>query len=173
MPKSSQTAEFVRLLTQCQGSVYSLILASVPNWADADEILQETNVRLWEQFDKYVPGSDFCSWARTIATYQVMTYRKTRGRQREQFVETFVEEMFGAVGEVPTSARRDALLKCLERLPESNQSILRSYYAPGADPSALALALKRTVESLRLTLFRLRRALRECIERQLRIESRQ
>lgn len=46
MNSESTREEFVRLLTQHQRRVYAYILGIVPNWNDADEILQETNIRL-------------------------------------------------------------------------------------------------------------------------------
>jgi DNA-directed RNA polymerase specialized sigma24 family protein len=41
--------QFIRLMTKHERLVYGYILSLVPNWADADEILQETNIRLWEE----------------------------------------------------------------------------------------------------------------------------
>jgi RNA polymerase sigma-70 factor (ECF subfamily) len=165
---------FVRLLAQHQRSVYALILSLVPNWADADEILQETNVRLWEQFEKYEPGTDFGAWSRAIAKYQVMTYRKKKGRQREQFTDAFIDQVADELERCDLHAERhQALSRCLERLPERSRELLRDYYAPHAAPREVAARCGRTLESLRLSLFRLRRALRDCIDRRLSAEASQ
>ena len=77
--------QFVRLLTQHQRRVYGYILTMVVNWNDADEILQETNLRLWEEFDRFEPGTDFAAWAIRVAYYQVLTWRKKRDRSRLVF----------------------------------------------------------------------------------------
>lgn len=63
------TVEFLRLLSQHERRVKSFILALVPNWADADDLYQETTVRLWEQFADYDPDQEFGAWACTIAYY--------------------------------------------------------------------------------------------------------
>jgi len=78
-------ATFVRLLTQSERRVYGYILKMVVDWNDADEILQETNVRLWEEFDRFQPGTDFAAWAIRVAHYQVLTWRKRRDRSRLVF----------------------------------------------------------------------------------------
>src|SRR5689334_17416818 len=84
-------ATFVRLLTQHERRVYAFILSLVPSWHDADEILQETNVRLWTEFERFEPGSDFCAWACAIAKYQVLTHRKQQARQRVRFTDEFLD----------------------------------------------------------------------------------
>jgi RNA polymerase sigma-70 factor (ECF subfamily) len=162
---------FVRLLALNQRSIYALILSLVPNWADADEILQETSLRLWEHFDRYVPGTDFGAWARTLAKFQVMTYRRKKGRQREQFGDEFVEVMATEAERRDVNSceadRDEALSKCLQSLPEHSRELLRAYYAPGAVPHQVAQSRARTIEWLRLALFRIRRILRSCIEQRL------
>jgi RNA polymerase sigma-70 factor, ECF subfamily len=51
--------EFARLFSKHDRSIFLLILSLVPNWADAEEVQQETNVKLWQEFDKFQLGSDF------------------------------------------------------------------------------------------------------------------
>jgi RNA polymerase sigma-70 factor (ECF subfamily) len=148
-----------------------LILSLVPNWADADEIMQETSLRLWEEFDRYVPGSDFGAWARTLARFQVLTHRRKTGRRREEFGAAYVQVM-AAEAERRAAGRdegdcQEALKRCLERLPEHSRDLLCAYYEPGGDARAVAQARGRSVEWLRLALFRIRRMLRDCIERRL------
>ena len=63
-------------MTKYERMVYGYILSLVPNWADADEILQETNIRLWEEFEKFQPGTNFAAWAIRVAHFQVLTWRK-------------------------------------------------------------------------------------------------
>ena len=58
-PASDRLGEFVRLLTEHDRGVLLFILSLVPNWTDAEEIQQETNVKLWQGFGKFQLGSDF------------------------------------------------------------------------------------------------------------------
>jgi RNA polymerase sigma-70 factor (ECF subfamily) len=171
-----RTSRFVRLLGQHEREIYAFILCLLPNWADADDVLQETSVRLWEEFDKYRDGSDFAAWARTVARFQVLTYRKRRGRRREQFADTFIELVAdrsteqAATGVEP--ARNAAQEKCLQRLPEHNRALLSAYYEPGAVVRDVAVRVGRTAESLKVTVFRIRRALHQCIDREMRGQGR-
>ena len=64
--KKPKTVEFLRLLLQHERRIRAYILALVPNWADADDLYQETTVRLWEQFADYNPEKEFGAWACTV-----------------------------------------------------------------------------------------------------------
>ena len=81
----ARTREFVELLSQCERRLYSYILSLVPNFNDADEIAQQTRLRLWERLDRYEPGRDFGAWACTIAHYEYLTWRGKQSRDRLQF----------------------------------------------------------------------------------------
>src|SRR5450830_1166008 len=76
---------FVQLVTQYQQRVHLFILSLVPNRADADEILHETNMVLWRKFEEFRPGSDFRAWAFQVAYNKVKSFRERHGRDRLRF----------------------------------------------------------------------------------------
>lgn len=165
-PADDRNKRFVRLLTQNERRIFAFILALVPNWSDADDVLQETNVRLWEQFDRFEPGTDFGAWACTIARYQVMTLRKTKLRSRlvfsDEFVKTVAEEYETQSG--LTAARREALERCIELLNPRHREMLRAYYEPQTTAEDVAKRIGRTVQAVYKTLQRVRKALHDCID---------
>ncbi len=165
--------QFVRLLTQNERKIYGFILSLVPNWADADEILQETNVRLWKQFGKFVPGTDFAAWACTVAHFQVKTFRKRAGRQKVVFSQAFVdavaEEALAAQQEV--GARQSALAMCLERLQEKSRQMIDLCYRQGFSIREAATQLGRTADATYKALSRIRHSLHDCVQRRLASES--
>ena len=169
----SDPQEFVRLLTQSQRRVYAFVLAMVPNWADADEILQETNVRLWDEFARYSPGTDFGAWACTVARYQVLTFRKRQSRERVRFTDAFLDVVAEewAAGDDDAADRHVALEQCVNQLAPVNRDLLRAYYRPGADAAAVADGAGRSVEALYKALSRIRRFLHDCIRRRLDVRT--
>jgi hypothetical protein len=56
------TERFVRLFLDGQREILRYILALVPGIDDAQEILQETAVDLWQKFDRYDPAIPFTPW---------------------------------------------------------------------------------------------------------------
>jgi len=163
---------FVRLLTQHERQVYAYILRLVVNWNDADEILQETNIRLWEEFERFEPGTNFAAWAIRVAHYQVLTWRKRRDRSRLVFDDDVLARVAAANADEPAEdSRRLALAECLGRLPERNRDLLLRCYADRATIRGVAEDLRRSTEAVYKSLQRIRMALHDCIERRLAMES--
>lgn len=162
--------EFVYLLTKHERRIYGYILSLVPHWNDADEILQETNLRLWDEFDKFRPGTDFNAWALRVAYFQVLTWRKQRSRHKLVFDDSLIEQIHEtqeASSEL-IEARREALRTCLESVNEDSRVILSKYYSDGERAAAIAQAMNRSAQSVYKGLQRLRASLHRCVELRLR-----
>jgi len=161
--------QFIRLMTKHERLVYGYILSLVPNWADADEILQETNVRLWEEADKFEMGSNFGAWAKRVAYFQVLTWRKRASRSRLVFDQRVID----AIAEEPSwndeafEARQQALGDCVSELPDHSRELLRNCYVSGSKIKDVAVELRKTPSSVYKALERIRVVLHSCIERKL------
>lgn len=161
--------DFVRLMTRYERLVYGYILGLVPNWADADEILQETNIRLWEEFDKFVPGTNFAAWAIRVAHFQVLTWRKQTSRRRLVF-DPQVIDLLAAEPEWDENhfeVRQRALGDCMTELPEHSRELLRQCYARGSKIKDVAVRFERSPGSVYKALERLRELLHSCIQKKL------
>ena len=158
--------EFVRLLLQHERRLYAYILSLVPRWSDADEIYQETILRLWEGFDRFDPGTNFAAWAIQVAHFQVLTWRKRVKRSKLVFgleaIEKITEEQT-QTDRAQDDARHQALSDCIEKLSDRNRDLLKRCYADGTRIREVAERLDRTVESVYKALQRLRLSLHKCI----------
>lgn len=164
--------EFVRLYEEHKHSLYGYILSLVPNVAAADEVCQNASVVLWEEFERFNPASDFRAWARTIAYYEVLTYRKTRSRERVQFNSELLDVLAdrAAVRSDELSARRDHLSDCIGRLPEFKRQVIQLYCCAGMKLRVVAEKLGRSAAVVEKTLARTRRTLYDCVEMAVRRE---
>jgi len=171
-----KTEQFLKLLGAHERNLFAYVYALAPNWQDAEEVMQRVRIRIWQQFDQYDVEKPFDAWARAIAYYLVLAYRKEKKRQREFFSERVLE----AIGQQfdthlhGASERRDALLNCLNKLDERKRELVTKYYASARETSeAIAAMLSMTPNALRQSLFRIRKVLLECVERTMQAESRQ
>jgi RNA polymerase sigma-70 factor (ECF subfamily) len=163
---------FAQLLATCQRRVFLYALRLVHNAADAEEILQETNLVLWRKFDQYEPGTEFARWACRIAYYEVLKFRQRRTREERVFSNDFIETLAteSEASMDPLDARRDALAQCLGKLRESERRLVLRRYQENATTRSVAEALGRSVQGTRKALHRIRMALLACIERTLAAE---
>jgi DNA-directed RNA polymerase specialized sigma24 family protein len=72
--------QFMRLFLTNQRRFYGLILSLVTNPTDADDILQEVSVRMWQKYCEFKPGTDFAAWGLRFARFEAMNFLKTRRR---------------------------------------------------------------------------------------------
>jgi RNA polymerase sigma-70 factor (ECF subfamily) len=170
----SRTEEFIRLITLYQPRVYLFVLSLVHNRADADEVLQETNLVLWKRFAEFELGTDFRAWAFQIAFFKSRQFLDRSPRSRVQFGESFLETLASVASAESDrfDSRQEALVHCLEQLSEKDRQLIDARYQPDATVASVAQQLGRSTEAVYKGVQRLRRALHDCIQRKMSAEDR-
>lgn len=159
---------FVELLGRHERDLFGYIFAMTANWDDAQEVMQRLRIRIWEQFEQYDQERPFGPWARAIAYYLVLAYRKEKSRQREYFTERVLQLLDQAYHTAGASLgeSREALVECLSKLSDDKQQLITEYYSPGG-PASLERSLGKTANALRQMVHRIRRLLHDCVDRRM------
>lgn len=161
--------QFLQLFLAHERRIRGFILALVPNWSDADDLLQETSAVLWRQLDSFEPGTDFAAWALSVARYQVLNYRRRERTRAARFSDRTFEALLDLAARSSSSsdARRDALEGCLAKLGESERELIRLRYQSDATTQAVADQLGRPMKAVYKALNRIHDALLQCVRRSL------
>jgi RNA polymerase sigma-70 factor (ECF subfamily) len=167
--RPDRARQFVELLARNERRLSQYVLALVPNWADADDLVQQTKVRLWEQFDEYDPSKDFGAWACTIAHYLVLAHRKQTQRRHARLSNEYVRVMAAEVERLAADqdARRSALEECLKQLTEGSRRLIGLCYGGSRTIKDVAEQLNRSVGATQKAVYRIRQKLQTCIEQRL------
>jgi RNA polymerase sigma-70 factor (ECF subfamily) len=169
-----QAEKFVALLGAHERNLFAYVYSLTANWQDAEEVMQRVRIRIWQQFDQYDEEKPFDAWARAIAYYLVLAYRKEKSRQREFFTEAVLEAVSNQFDTHLQNVdnRRDALLRCLDKLDQRRRELVTAYYS-AASPTGEAIAskLSMTPNALRQAIFRIRKILHECVARTMCAEA--
>ncbi len=164
--------DFVRLFLQAEPGLRGLLRVLLPSVTDVDEVLQETSLVLWKKFDRFEMGTSFSAWASVIARFEVLKYRRERARDRHVFSDEVVELLGAQVvesGEALARERR-ALQTCLTKLRDTERALVTAVYTRGAAMKEAAEVTGRSVAAAYKALSRIRMALLQCIEREMRKE---
>lgn len=172
MGEMKPSEEFASLYTGCQSRLYAFICSLLGSANDAADVLQETNLVLWQKSDEYMDGTDFLAWAFRVAHLQVMAHREKRGRDRISFNDDLLMTLARETSEYQREAddRLPALSNCISKLSQRNQELLRKRYGLGVSVKSLAEELDRSASAVGVTLHRIRAALTRCIHEYLRKE---
>src|SRR5208283_4289181 len=84
---------FMRLFLQNERRVYAYIVTLLANRADADDVLQEASLVMWDKFDEEHPPDDFAAWGCRIAYFKVLDFRKKHARSRVLFSQAMLERV--------------------------------------------------------------------------------
>ena len=162
---------FERLLAEHATAVRLYVRSLMPGYEGADDLAQETLLRLWQKREQFLAGTYFKAWAFQIAKFLVMNQRRKLARSpvvvldeelMEQIDHRWMEKDAGV-----TSSHQEALSQCLQTLKQEDQRLLHARYATDASLETYAAQEGTQPGTLKARLFRLRDALRDCIERRL------
>jgi RNA polymerase sigma-70 factor (ECF subfamily) len=167
--------EFIRLFGLNQGRVFAYIVAMLPRWADAEDVLQRTSLVLWRKFDRFDPSTNFIRWACTVAHLEALKYLKQEGRKRQVFKDAVLEKL--AHTRMAHSdlfeTRQLAMDDCVAQLSPSDRAIIEHYYYHGRKTAAeVAEELGRPTNTVLKALIRIRGALQRCIDKSTSSEQR-
>lgn len=161
--------EFVDLLNRYQSQIFNYIFCIVQSLPDAEDVFQETTLAMWDHFEEFESGSDFLAWASKFARYRALNFVRSRRKERLFFSEVLIGELAKNVLEVAEArdARLQALEFCREKLSDIDQKLLALCYGTCNTIGEAAEVLGRPLQSVYQSLWRIRRALHECIKRTL------
>lgn len=168
------SSEFIGQVTRCQRQLYAFIFSQVLRATDAEDVLQETNLVLWQKSAEFQPGTNFLAWAFRVAQFQVMAFRKKKQRAREHFDAELIALLADEAQQrlQQFDARHQAMLDCMQRLPDEQRRLIAQRYQPGGSVKEMAIQCGRKPNAVSEALRRIREALRRCIERKLAAEGR-
>ena len=162
---------FLRLFLQNERRLYAYILTLLPNRADADDVLQEASLVMWDKFDAGRPPDDFAAWGCRIAYFKVLDFIKKNQRSRVHFSQALLERVAETAvehaGTLQLDARSEALAGCVAKLSSLDRDLLTQRFADGATTQSVAAQVGRSVEAVYKALARIRQALFDCVTRSL------
>lgn len=164
--------QFTRCWTQAQPLVASYLAAVVPDFRDAEDLLQNVAVVCLRKFGDYDPQRPFVAWALGIARFEVLRLHRGRARSPLLYDDALLDQVAVVCEELAPEldCRARALRECVQRLRARAHELVRLRYDEELKPAAIADRLRVAVVAVRVMLSRTRASLRECIERKLRQE---
>ncbi len=162
----SLPADFVARLTASQGALYSFIVSLMGGLEQANDVLQETNLKLCRKAAQYDAEQPFLRWAYVFARNEVMSWRTRQARSRLVFDDELVTKIAAIFESVEGGAERElsALEKCVEKLPERQRALVASRYGRGEALQEIAARLDMPENAVAALFYRLRKALAKCVE---------
>ena len=154
---------FAELVTRYERRLFNFLLRRVPCAADAEDIVQEAFLRAWQSIDRYDPTWEFSTWlytiARRLAASEIAAVRR---RARHQPATDAAARSIDPSQLVADRESQTNLWTIAQRVLNSDQqTALWLRYSENMSVQDIANVLGRTRVSVRVLMFRARKALAE------------
>lgn len=168
---SGQTEAYAGLVRLYQREVWGVAAALLHDAHRTEELVQQAFVEAYLHLDRYEPGRDFGAWIKSIARNLVREDLRARSREnrRMRAYREHLEARFrdDAAAERYETRLAEAHARCREVLAGPSARALDLRYGQSRSFEEIAADLGRSVEAVRQMLFRVRLALRDCIEKRM------
>jgi RNA polymerase sigma-70 factor (ECF subfamily) len=143
----------------------------------AEDVIQEVWVRLAAEIEKGIAIENQPAWCRGVARNLILKHwrkqQTTKVVADSEVMEAFLAQVETAFSEVDQDAddewqqRQQALDDCVATLPEKSRRMLSLRYEGRQSVEEVARATGQTFDAVTKSLYRLRQALADCVERKL------
>jgi RNA polymerase sigma-70 factor, ECF subfamily len=163
---------FLSLFLRSEREIFRYVAALVPSVPDAEDIVQQTAVALWEKFEAYNPTQPFTPWACRFALNKARQWIERRQRWQALLERGLAEELAQRRQELQPEfeLRLRQLEGCLGKLPEGQRSLVEGYYYERTSIERLAERSGRSATATYKMLQRVRHTLQLCVESQAKPE---
>lgn len=158
-----------RQWTQALPVLTAFVMSSVRDRQHAEDIIQEVGAAVSAKFTEIPEGVSFNTWALAIARNHIHKRYRANQRDKHLFKSEALEALAGAYDRLSdsTDEMRAALDQCVDLLPERSRRIIELRYQQDKRVDGIANMLGSTANAVSGVLFRVRQALRNCIEKRM------
>jgi RNA polymerase sigma-70 factor (ECF subfamily) len=161
----------IKNLLRHEKMLKGMITALVGDRVTAEDLFQETAVIMTRKREQFPEDGSFAAWSCAIAKNIVRDHRKKMVRQKVRLLDEEALEAVAAVFEGSAGRdwedRRRALEECTEILPPEHRDLMRKRYEENVPVGKIAGLLNKTRGAVDTMLYRVRKALLDCVETKL------
>ena len=159
--------QFLEHYMEIQRPLRAYLLAATGNLHETDDLSQVVWQVLWRKLDQFDGARSFKAWSFGIARLEVLKWRQGKARSRE----VLSGETLDRLADTSTnfadhlSARHAYLLDCIAELEGSSRRVVDMKYGEGRRSREIGELIEKSTEAVDMMLSRIRKALRECVDR--------
>ena len=181
--RAGDSVAFAELVELWQGRLVTLFLHHTGDHATAEDLAQETFLRVFSARERYLPTARFTTWIHTIANNVSSDLRQRAYRRLERGVPTSVSASSSRIGLDQLAVAASGLVPARVADREELQAVVRRALATLGERQRMAVllakfeqcsyeeiatAMNTSVPAVKSLLFRARDQLREALEPYLR-----
>ncbi|AXP81790.1 ECF RNA polymerase sigma factor SigW [Mariniflexile rhizosphaerae] len=172
---NGDTNAFHILVDRYKDLVYSLSLRMLKNREEAEEVSQDTFVKVFKSLPRFKGDSKFSTWIYKIA-YNTCLDRLKKNKKFyndvpiDEFTEHQVRTIDDALENLEAKEREQAIQDCMSLLPNEDGFLLTLYYFEEQSLDDISKVMGLTPNNVKVKLFRSRKKLAAILKQRLEPE---
>lgn len=154
---------------EAQHALGGFVCVHTQDQAMADDIVQEVARQATANFAQYDQSRPFIAWLIGIARQRIAEAYRNQGRRPIVFSSEIIDSITDAYVDLEPEVddRLDALRACMAKLNDRHQRVIELRYARQLSQDDIADQVGSNGRAINAMLFRIRTALRDCVNRQM------
>ena len=152
------TKEYERLTSQLLDSVYRVAVNGCRNYTDAEDIVQNTFLKLWQKRDGFESDDHARRWLLRVAVNECNSLWRSPWKRKTSSLEELAQEP------VFTTPEKSSLYDAVKELPQKNRLIVYLYYFEDYSVKEVAQMMGLSESAVQNRLFRAREKLKEILK---------
>ena len=163
---------FTVLVERYKDLVFTLALRMMKHREEAEEVAQDTFVKMYKSLHKFKGDSKFSTWIYRVAYNTCLDRLKKNKRYQstvtiDEYTEHQVKTIDNALDKIEAQEREEAIKKCLDILPPEDSFLLTLYYYEEQSLDEIAKVVGLKPNNVKVKLFRSRKKLATILKAQL------
>lgn len=166
------TNAFSVLVDRYKDLVYTLSLRMMKNREEAEEVAQDTFIKMYKSLNKFKGDSKFSTWVYRVA-YNTCLDRLKKNKRTQQtvaideYTEHQVKTIDNALDKIEAKERKMVIQQCLEQLSSDDSFILTLFYFEELSLDEIAKIVGLKPNNVKVKLHRSRKRLATILKDQL------
>ena len=170
-----ETNAFAVLVDRYKDMIFTLALKMVRNREEAEEVAQDTFIKIYNSLNKFKGDSKFSTWIYKIA-YNTCLDRLKKNKKEEnnisidEFSAHLIKTMDNALSALEDKERKQTIQNCLNLLPSDENFLLTLFYFEDQSLEEIGKIMNINANNVKVKLFRSRQKLAVILKKQLEPE---
>lgn len=166
---------FAVLVNRYKDMIFTLALKMVKNREEAEEVAQDTFIKVYNSLNKFKGDSKFSTWIYKIA-YNTCLDRLKKNKKEDlnisidEFSAHLIRTMDNALSALEDKERKQTIQNCLNLLPGDESFLLTLFYFEDQSLEEIGKVMNISANNAKVKLFRSRQKLAVILRKQLEPE---
>jgi RNA polymerase sigma-70 factor (ECF subfamily) len=174
---NGDTKAYAQLVDRYKDLVYTLALRMLKHREEAEEVAQDTFIKVFKSLNKFKGDSKFSTWIYRVAYNTCLDNLKKNKKHLnnvaiDEFTYNKLDTIDNALDHIIKEEKSTLIKNCINKLPEDSSALLTLFYFEELSLDEISKIINVEANTVKVKLFRARKKLAVILEQYLQPQKR-